>query len=217
MRGKERVKASHPFNKRDILSETLYFGSGSWVTRLWEKLNKIHVWINCVRSSKCWIWRFRGSNFQTFFGGEYVFGPPCITNAFGADSRLVSTVIWCLMQLQKNSIQWTKRMMIPSLDETEVWTPKKHYKTKLNSATEKIVKSIGDEKSTWIMNLEENSCRNHESSRQKRRESRISKLKWFCFYLRYLAWWKWNDIDINSVVKRVSRGWHICNRIIPYV
>ena len=39
-------------------------------------------------------------------------------------------------------------MMIPSLDETEVWTPKKHYKTKLNSPTEKIVKSIGDEKSS---------------------------------------------------------------------
>ena len=38
--------------------------------------------------------------------------------------------------------------MIPSLDETEVWTPKKYYKTKLSSATEKIVKSIGDEKSS---------------------------------------------------------------------
>ena len=211
------MKASHPFNKRDILSETLYFGSGSWVTRLWEKLNKIHVWINCVRSSKCWIWRFRGSNFQTFFGGEYVLGPPCITNAFGADNRLVSTVIWYLMQLQKNSIpeqnEWWYR----------VWTKqkfghqKKHYKTKLNCATEKIVKSIGDEKSSWIMNLEENSCRNHESSRQKRQESWISKLKWFRFYPRYLAWWKWNDIDINSVLKSVSRGWHICNRIIPCV
>ena len=38
-------------------------------------------------------------------------------------------------------------------------------------ATEKIIKSIGDEKSSWIMNLGENSCRNHESLRQKRQES----------------------------------------------
>ena len=42
----------------------------SWITRLWEKLNKIHVWINCVRSRECRIWRFRESNFQTFFRGN---------------------------------------------------------------------------------------------------------------------------------------------------
>ena len=32
----------------------------SWITRLWEKLNKIHVWINCVRSREYRSWRFRG-------------------------------------------------------------------------------------------------------------------------------------------------------------
>ena len=48
----------------------------SWVTRLWEKLNKIHVWINCVRSSECRIWRFRGSNFQKCFGGSIPPTPP---------------------------------------------------------------------------------------------------------------------------------------------
>ena len=36
----------------------------SWITRLWEKLNKIEVWINCVRSRECKIWRFRPSDFQ---------------------------------------------------------------------------------------------------------------------------------------------------------
>ena len=64
-------------------------------------------------------------------------------------------------------------MMIPSLDETEVWTQNKHYKTKLNSATEK---SIGDEKSSWIMNLEENSCRimNHRGKNDRNHEHQDS-------------------------------------------
>ena len=34
------------------------------------------------------------------------------------------------------------------------------------------------------MNLEVNSCRNHGSSRQKRKESWISRFKWFRFYPR---------------------------------
>ena len=59
----------------------------SWTTRLWEKLNKIHVWINCVRSRECRIWRFRESNFQ----------PHYIIRALGADSLLVSPVTLCLM------------------------------------------------------------------------------------------------------------------------
>ena len=42
--------------------------------------------------------------FSENFRGEHVPGQPCITHSFGADSPLVSTVIWCLMQLQKNSI-----------------------------------------------------------------------------------------------------------------
>ena len=49
-------------------------------------------------------------------------------------------------------------------------------------------KSIGDQKCSWIMNL--NSCRNHESLRKKRRESWvISRFKWFHFYPRpWLIW-----------------------------
>ena len=40
------------------------------VTRLWEKLNKIHVWINCVLSRWCMIWRFRDSpQVSNFFSG----------------------------------------------------------------------------------------------------------------------------------------------------
>ena len=42
-------------------------------------------------------------------------------------------------------------------------------------------KSIGDQKSSWVMNLKENSCKNHESLGQKRQESRISRFKWFLF------------------------------------
>ena len=61
----------------------------------------------------------------------------------------------------------TKRMMIPSLNEAEVWTQKNTKRDYRNVAAEKIIKSIGDDqKSSWIMNLEENSCRNHESLRQ---------------------------------------------------
>ena len=41
----------------------------SWILRLWEKLNKIHEWINCVRSRECRIWRFQESNFQKNFSG----------------------------------------------------------------------------------------------------------------------------------------------------
>ena len=51
--------------------------------------------------------------------------------------------------------------------ETEVWTPK-NYTKRDNVATEKIVKSIGDQKSSWIMNLEENFSKNHKSLRRGR-------------------------------------------------
>ena len=71
------------------------------------KLNKIDVWINCVRSRECRICRFRESNFQFFFPGEHAPEPPYIIRAFGADSTpaLVSAVTLVLnVQLQKNSI-----------------------------------------------------------------------------------------------------------------
>ena len=90
----------------------------SWITRLWEKLNKMHVWINCVRARECGIWRFRESrNFQKF-SGEQAPGPPpppYIIRAFRADSPLVSpvTLVFYVQFLHT----WTKRMIIPSVDE----------------------------------------------------------------------------------------------------
>ena len=93
----------------------------SWITRLWEKLNKIHLWINCVRSRECRMWRFRESNFQFFY----------IIRAFGANSSLVSPMTLCLIFSHKKLHAKTKRMMIPSLNEAELWTPKP-YKTRLS-------------------------------------------------------------------------------------
>ena len=95
----------------------------SWITRLWEKLNKIHVWINCVRSREGRIWRFREFNFQKLFR-EHATEPPYIISAFGADSPLVSSITLCLMFSYKKLHAKAKRMMIPSLNEAEVWTPK---------------------------------------------------------------------------------------------
>ena len=74
----------------------------SWITRLWEKLIKIHVWINCVRPRECSIWRFWESNFQFPFSGGACPRtplPPYIIRAFGADiqSARFSPVTWSLM------------------------------------------------------------------------------------------------------------------------
>ena len=136
----------------------------SWIARLWEKLNKIHVWVNCVRSRECRIWRLRESNFQTFFPVEHAPGAPYIIRAFGADSPLVSPITLCLVfSYKKNSM--------PTQNEWwyQVWMKQrlntKEYKTRREVAPKKIIKSIGDDqKSSWITNL--NSCRNHESMRQ---------------------------------------------------
>ena len=124
----------------------------SWITRLWEKLNKMHVSINCVRSRECRIWRFRESNFQTFFRGSM---PPYIIRVFGADSPLVSPVT-LVLNVQFHT--WTKRMIIPSLDGNRSLNTKE---TK-NETTLPLTKSLS-QKSSWIMNLEEKFCRNHES------------------------------------------------------
>ena len=68
------------------------------VTRLWEKLNKIHVWINCVRSRWCRVWRFRDSlQFSNFSPGQHAPRSPYIIRAFRTDSPLVSPITWCLM------------------------------------------------------------------------------------------------------------------------
>ena len=163
----------------------------SWITRLWEKLNKMHIWINCVRARECGIWRFRDSNFQKCFRGSKPPDHPYIIRAFGADSPLVSPVTLVLnvqFQKKKNSTPgqkgWLYRAWMKTEQLTEVWTPKKLYKTRLSCHWDWIIKSIGDQKSSWIMNLEEKFCRNHESLRQKRQESWISRFKRFRFYSR---------------------------------
>ena len=85
----------------------------SRITRLWEKLNKIDVWINCVRSREWKIWRFRLYDFQIFCLGSMP------RNVFGADSPLVSPVILVLnVQLQKT----------PHLDKTNDDTEKQWSK-----------------------------------------------------------------------------------------
>ena len=81
----------------------------SRITRLWEKLNKIHVWINCVRSRECRIWRFRESNFQNFFSGGTCPRTPYIIRAFGADSPLVFPITLCLVFSYKNTPCQDKR------------------------------------------------------------------------------------------------------------
>ena len=134
----------------------------SWKTRFWEKLNKIHVWINCVRSRECRIWRFRGSNFQ-IFSGDTCPRTHYLIRAFGANSPLVSPIILCLMFSYKKLHAKTIRMMIPSLNEAEVWTPKNTKRDYRNVAPEEIIKSRGDDqKSSWIMNHWGKSDRNHE-------------------------------------------------------
>ena len=118
----------------------------SWITRLWEKLNKMHVSINCVRSRECRIWRFRESNFQTFFRGNIrSWQSACFSSNSGA-------------QVNVQFHTWTKRMMIPSLDGDRSLNTKE---TK-NETTFPLTKSLS-QKSSWIMNLEEKFCRNHES------------------------------------------------------
>ena len=48
----------------------------SWKTRVWEKLNKIDVWINCVRSNECRTWHLRESRkFKYFSGGTCPWAP----------------------------------------------------------------------------------------------------------------------------------------------
>ena len=155
----------------------------SWITRLWEKLNKIHVWINCVRSRECRGYGVSEGPIFNFFSGGTCPWTPYLIRAFGANSPLVSLITLCLMFSYKKI--HAKTIRIPNLNEAEVWTPKNTKRDYRNVAPEKIIKSIGDDqKSSWIMNLEENSCRNHESLRQKRQESWISRFKWFRFYPR---------------------------------
>ena len=109
----------------------------SWITRLWEKLNKIHVWINCVRSRECRIWRFNSEGpILIFFSGETCPRTPYIIRVFEANSPLVPPITLCLMFIYKKLHAKTKRMMIASLNEAEVWT-QKNTKRDRNVAAEK--------------------------------------------------------------------------------
>ena len=118
----------------------------------------MHVWINCVRSRECGIWRFRGSKFWKIFPGQHATPyPPYIIRAFGADSPLVSPVTLVL------NVQFhtrTKRMIIPSLDGNRSLNTKE---TLQNETTLPLRKSLS-QKSSWIVNLEKKFCRNHESA-----------------------------------------------------
>ena len=118
-----------------------------------------------------------------------IFRPPYIIRTFGADSPLVSPVTLLLnAQLQKKSIpgqndtEWyeTNMKWYRLSMKTEVWTPKKLYKSR-QLPLRKSLSQSSDQNSSWIMNLEENSCRNHESLRHKPQESWISRFKWFRF------------------------------------
>ena len=82
----------------------------SWITRLWEKRFKIHVWINCVRPRECSLWRFWESNFQfPFSGGACPRTPlPPLYNScirgWHSVSSFQSSNLELNVQLQENSI-----------------------------------------------------------------------------------------------------------------
>ena len=89
----------------------------SWITRLWEKLNKIQVkidvWINCVRSRECRTWRFHRPIFKFFCRGA------CPGTHSGLTVRLFLQWHWVLnVQLQKT----------PHLDKTNEDTEKQWSK-----------------------------------------------------------------------------------------
>ena len=151
----------------------------SWITSLWEKRNKIDVWI-----TECRIWRFRESKFQFFLGGGGNMPPdPLYNSCVRATVRLFLQWRWCLKFSNKKLVHiWAKGMMILRnsgqeiyiiLDETEVWTAKKIRKTRQNSPWEihfmnKLVIKCLRKSWIWkkivvgIMNHWGNIDRNHE-------------------------------------------------------
>ena len=74
-----QLKIIKSISSASLTSMTFIFGDGSvimnlctsaresWKTRVWEKLNKIDAWINCVRSSECRTWHFRESRIFKYF------------------------------------------------------------------------------------------------------------------------------------------------------
>ena len=151
----------------------------SWTTRLCEKLNKIHVWINFVRSQGTQDVAFTRVQFSKFFSGGTCPRTPLYNSCIrGWQSACFSNNLVLNVQLQKISM--------PKQNEWwyQVWMKQKFEHQRIQNVT----KSIGDQKSSWIMNL--NSCRNHESLRRKRQKSwMISRFKWFRFYPRPWVLW----------------------------
>ena len=76
----------------------------SWIKKLWEKLNKIHVWINCVRSRECRIWLLRVINFQTFSRGTCPWTPLYNSCNWGWQSACFSNNLVLNVQWQNNSM-----------------------------------------------------------------------------------------------------------------
>ena len=103
----------------------------SWITRLWEKLNKLHVWLNCVRSRECRIWRFRETNFQKIFRGSMP--PHPLYNSWIRGWPLVSPVTLVLnVQIQNNSIPGQKEWWYRVWMKREVRTSQELWKTRLS-------------------------------------------------------------------------------------
>ena len=144
----------------------------------------MHVWISCVRSRECRIWRFRESSFPKFFPGSMSPDPLYNSVNRGWYSACFSSNLVLNVQLPKETLYLDQ----PNDDTESGWSRSLNAEETIQKETKlplrKFIKSIDDQKSSWIMNLEENSCRNHESLRQKRQESWISRFKWFRFYSR---------------------------------
>ena len=98
-------------------------------------------------------------SFKNFPGPRTPVYNSCIRGwqSAGFSSNLLQNLVRLNIQFQKNSIPRQNEWWYRVLMKEKFWTQKR----------------IGDQKSLWIMNLEENSCRNRESWRQKHRAKTI--------------------------------------------
>ena len=109
---------------------------------------------------ECRIWSFRESNFQKFSRGACSQNPLSVIDAFGAGSQLafpVSSSAWCLIFMPVTKTQYLDK----TNDDTEsVWRRSLNAKGTIHVQNEtklplrKIIKSMGVQKSSWILNLE---------------------------------------------------------------
>ena len=175
----------------------------SWITRLWEKLNKIHVWINCVRSRECRIWRLRESSFQKFFRGTCPRTPLYNSCIRGWQSACFSNCSVTKTSMPRQNEWWYQVWMKQKFEHQRIQNETKlplrkrqwhiqgrgpggppYFSTKMRLEGPKKIfwrphppppisgsgwpdsplifkgldrPPIGDQKSSWITNLEENS------------------------------------------------------------